>query len=504
MRECRRYEVDVLVVGGGSAGAVAGIAAARQGLRTLVVESRESLGGYATNGYVHGVDGPAVGIGGEWIERLNQEGDVVPKSRFAMNIVFDPERGKLMFERMLLQAGAKLLYGVNVVDCETQDNMITKVIAYGKSGRLEIKAKMYIDASGDADLAEAAGVPYETGANDFAGFNQGSTQVFRLSHVNRVEFNAANAAWMKEKETNPALKDKLSYVGCLYEKAVENGDLPYFIWPTALFYPLPHTSDEDADVTVNSAHSTCCRSTDVEDRTRQILEQHQQVIFLERFLKKYVPGFQNCNVTNITSMHGFRETRRVMGEYVFTDQDLACGAKFEDAICQFTGNFDTHHPTSRKIGFLRHIHMDKPKGSAVCQAPECYGTQMHPLVELEGVEARVHPLDYCEIPYRVIVPQKIDNLLMAGRCVSAQSNASAATRVIGNCMSTGQAAATAAKLCIEAGCSPRQLDGRLVKQALIEQGIALDQAPAGFGPDIVARQDYTLFLRAGDSVGFSR
>ena len=153
---------------------------------------------------------------------------------------------------------------------------------------------------------------------------------------------------------------------------------------------------------------------------------------------------------------------------------MVCARKFEDGIARFPEFFDTHHPTNPRLGFIRHVHLNEPQEPAVCRPAEC-SSDMHPFVKPGGYEARVNPKEYCEIPYRALVPLRIDNLLVAGRCMSAEFHAIAAVRVIATTMSTGQAAGIAAALCLKDGILPRQLDGKIVRKKMIEQGIALDK-----------------------------
>jgi len=293
---------------------------------------------------------------------------------------------------------------------------------------------------------------------------------------------------------------KMSLIAELEEKAVKNGDLPFFIFPTALIYPVPKTPLDNADVSVMTTHSFYTHNLDVEDLTRQVIEQHQQIMWMENFFKKYVPGFENCRVTALANIHGVRDSRRIVGEYVLKDEDVACAKKFEDGIAKFPEFFDTHHPTSPRLGFIRHVHLEEAKAPAVCRPAECTD-DMHPFVKLGGYEARVNPLDYCEIPYRSLVPLNIDNLLVAGRCLSAEFDALTAVRLIGTSMSTGQAAGIAAALCIKDGIVPRELDGKFLRNTMIQQGVPLDEEPSGHWADIKKRLKGEYVVLPGDFVG---
>ena len=181
------------------------------------------------------------------------------------------------------------------------------------------------------------------------------------------------------------------------------------------------------------------------------------------------------------------------------DEDVVCARKFEDGIAKFPEFFDTHHPTSPRIGFLRHIHISEPKEPAVCRPAQC-SDEMHPFGRPGGYEARVNPLEYCEIPYRSLVPLKIDNLLVAGRCASAEFNAIAAVRVIATSMSMGQAAATAASLCLKDRLKPRELDGKLVRKTMIEQGVPLDKEPGGHWANVKKELKGEFVVVPGDFI----
>jgi hypothetical protein len=292
----------------------------------------------------------------------------------------------------------------------------------------------------------------------------------------------------------------MSLFADLEDKAVQNHDLPFFIFPTALMYPVPQTPLDNADICVMTTHSFNTRNLDTEDLTRQILEQHQQIVWMEKFFKKYVPGFGKCRLTGVANLHGIRDSRRIVGEYILTDEDVVCAKKFDDGIAKFPEFLDTHHPTNPRLGFMRHIHLPQTKSPAVCRPAEC-SNDMHPFVKLGGYEARVNPLEYCEIPYRALVPLKIDNLLVAGRCISAEFNAIAAVRVIATSMSTGQAAATAAALCLKNGISPRELDGKLVRKTLIQQGIPLDAEPGGHWAEVKKQLKGEFIVMPGDFIG---
>ena len=193
MDNVKKFDADVLVAGGGVAGVSSALTAARSGLKTLLVESQISLGGLATNGYVNGIAGLIDGNCEEWLNLMEAEGALIRRPHQS---AIDPEKGKLVLEKMLLGAGAKILYGTYAIDTLVKNNKIKELICHSKSGRMEMSAKLFIDATGDADVATYAGVPYEVGGAEFNGLNMSTTLAFRLAEVNLVKYGEANREWM--------------------------------------------------------------------------------------------------------------------------------------------------------------------------------------------------------------------------------------------------------------------------------------------------------------------
>ena len=472
------YQVDVLVCGGGVAGAAAGIAAARQGLRVLLLEKRESLGGLCTNGYITGIAGHVDGICREWVERLAEIGAAVPRPHLP---AVEPEQGKVMLEQMLLSSGCRILYGVHIAECLVTDGHIDAVVAYSAAGKLVIKADVFIDTTGDAVVASAAGVPCEIGNGEFMGMSESSSMGFRLSYVNYEKYKAAEKEFRDWLATRP-IEEHRAFLVAKEEEAVANGDLPGILAPASLVYPVVGSGDQkNMDVTLDATHSHYCRSDSAEDLTRQIVEQHRKVLLLVGFLRKYMPGFENCALTHFAEMHGTRETRRIVGRYVLTGRDICAAEKFDDGIAVFPEPLDAHHPTSDKVGAKRHIHLSEPVKNGCCVPSTDDGDlEMHPFSPMGGWEARPNPRCFCEIPYRSLVAKGVDNLLTAGRCISADWDAIGAIRVIACSMTTGQAAGNAAALCLKKGVSPAELDGREVRELQKAQGVPLDQPLEGY------------------------
>ena len=400
-------QVDVLVVGGGPAGFAAAVAAARSGVKTLLVERYGFLGGMATAGLVNPfmvsrIEGELnlQGIFGEVIDRLNAENAAQEGELFGQpHIVFDSEILKSILQEMVKESGAKPILHSLATGVILKDNILKGIAIENKSGQQRILSKVIIDATGDGDIAFMAGVPCETGRKE-DGLAQPMTLNFRVGGVDtsrmpsRDEINRLYIKAKKDKEFS-CPREKL-----LWFETIRAGELHF-----------------------NTTRVPKRDGTKVEDLTAAELEARQQVMGLVRFLKNRVPGFENSYLLSTAAQIGVRETRRIKGEYVLTKDNILCGQKFEDAVARASYPIDIHNP-------------------------EGEGTIFQPLPE--GV--------YYEIPYRCLVPQKIDNLLVAGRPISVTHEALSSTRVMPTCMATGEAAGTAAAISAKKNIIPRKID----------------------------------------------
>ena len=491
----KKFSADVVVCGGGVAGAAAAIAAGRAGKRVFLLELRESLGGLVTNGYITGIAGCVDGLCKEWLDRLDAEGHATIRPHLP---VVEPEYGRVMLEQMVLQSGSRILYGTHVVDVVKEDNRIKSVIAYCKSGKIEIEAEVYIDCTGDADLAMAAGCPIEVGNAEFMGLNQSVTMGFKLSYVNLDKYYAASAAFRESDEYDPESYKHSAYIIHQESKAIDNGDLHELLSPGYLVYQMPGDST-CTDVTLDATHTFDCHCDDVVDLTRQIVDQHRKVLWFVEFLNKYIPGFENAKLTSLAPMNGVRESRRVIGEYIMKAEDVAAARKFEDGIWQHAEVFDAHVPTPGHHTANRHIHANAPIEPAICRhVPNDKDYNMHPFVQPLPYEVRTNPREYCEIPFRSLIAKGVDNLLVAGRCFSADYHANGCIRIIAACMGMGQAAGTGAAMFVDKGLNAvRELDGKLVREDMIRQGVKLNELPGGYWKH-VREFEGEFFINGGD------
>jgi len=259
------------------------------------------------------------------------------------------------------------------------------------------------------------------------------------------------------------------------------GKLHEVLSPANLVYTLPIGTPECTDVTLDATHTFDCHCDDITDLSRQIVDQHRKVVWFVEFLREYVAGFENAVLEMMAPMNGVRDSRRVVGEYIFTGEDMASARKFEDGILQHTEMFDAHVATPGLHGATRHIHLDHEVSPAHCRPSQDDDDFMHhPFVAMGGYEVRTSPREYCEFPYRSLIAKGIDNLLVAGRCASADYHASGSIRVIAPSMGMGMAAGVGAAMTIDKKLDAcRDLDGKLVRERLIELGVKLNELPGG-------------------------
>lgn len=438
---------DVIVCGGGLAGIAAAISSARLGARTLLIERYGFLGGLSTAGLVNPFmsyqtsDGKQLigGIFTEIIERMSSLGAMLGRA-------FDPEALKYVAQEYVLQAGADLLLHSFVDGVWMAGNEIIGVSVLTKSGKHEIKGSMIIDASGDADIAAKSGVPFESG--DLSeGFPQAMTLMFTIGGVDvrkSLEYAMEHPADMRFPK--PASSDNIeemlkSVVGIAgfyraVEEAKSNEEFP-LLQDMVFFLTLPNPGQ----VVVNTTHIMGLDGTKSEDLTVAEIIGRRQTWALVDFFRKYIPGFEDSYLLQTAVQVGVRETRRILGEYVFTAEDVASASKFPDAVLRSAYPVD--------------VHSSAGKGYDKSDRGE-------PVAPPAG--------DWYEVPYRSLVPLKVDNLLVAGRCISATHEGQGAVRIMPNCAALGEAAGTAAALCVIEDVTPRRLDTAHLREHLLRQG----------------------------------
>lgn len=428
---------DVIVVGGGPAGVCAAISSARHGMKTLIVEQNGFCGGMATAGLV----GPFMtcydsagenmiirGLFEEIVDRLVERGfaihpkDVMGGTAFTSWIKighdhvtpFESEGLKLVLDEMLSEAGVEILYHTTFLESILENSKIVGIKTASKSGVEEINAQVVIDCTGDGDVAFRCGVPFEMG-NEELGLIQPATMFY---HISNVDSDALEAD-IQANINNFYRKDGVNYRSLHWRvtEARENGDWALDRVSIGIFR-MPK-KDEWC---VNTSRIMGVDSTDNRSLTNAEIEGRKQVDEITRFFRKYVPGCANARIKATASHIGIRESRHIKGEYQLTADDLLNAKVPEDSIFIAANSVDVHGR---------------------------FGPKSNEYVPING--------KYYGVPYKSLVPVKIDGLLVAGRCLSADSTAAGAVRVMPPCMAMGQAAGTAAALSVKTQCEVRNI-----------------------------------------------
>jgi len=443
-------DTDVLVVGGGPAGLGAALGAVQAGARVILAERYGFLGGNATAALVmplmsfhtqmptkerrgattllptdHG-PGEAVigGVLATLLKRLVSVGGAIPPTLATGYVVpFDPEWFKLVALDLLDEAGVHLLFHAFASGI-LGENQVEGVVFETKSGPLAIRAKVTVDCTGDADVAVQAGTPTEIGRND--GLVQPMTLMFRMAEFQRAAFEQ----YVKD---NPAQWRGVHGLWDLVRKATEAGELK-LPREDILFFATPH----EGEVSVNSTRVTRVLGTDVWDLSYAEWMSRRQMRQIAEFLRRYVPGFEKSYVMQSGVNVGVRETRRILGDYQLTAEDVLSARKFDDAIARGAYPVDIHNPT----------------GS---------GT----------ILKRLPPGEAYDIPLRSLMPRNAEGLVVAGRCISGTHEAHSSYRVMPIVMATGQAAGVTAALAAKRGLRPRALGAKEVQHELLRQGASL-------------------------------
>ena len=447
-------KTEVLVVGGGPAGLCAAIAAARTGAETMLIEQNGYAGGMATAGLVapfmtcYDSGGNTMLIRGlfeEIVDRLVEMGGalhpstVETASAFTSYInaghihvtPFKAEDLKLLADRMLKEAGVKVLYHTSLVDAVTEGDRVSRVIVAKKEGLAAIEAGVIVDCTGDGDCAAKAGVPYTMGNGE--GRIQPATMFFRIGNVDTKQIDAD----IEKNLANFYRKDGVNYRSLHWwvSKARENGDWDLDRVSIGLFRGV----DED-EWSINTSRIMGIDGTRSDSLSYGESEGREQVAQIFAFLKKYVPGCENAKLLQSGSTLGIRETRHIHGIRTLTVDDvLECRAP-EDSILLAANSVDVHG----RFGPKSNEYITIPEGK------------------------------YYGIPYGCLVPENRSNLLVAGRCVSAECEAAGAIRVMPPCMGMGHAAGVAAALAFREKTDARQLDVHQLRETLKLQGAVLE------------------------------
>lgn len=443
-------ETDVLVMGGGTSGVGAAVAAARAGARTLIVERYGFLGGVANVGLClhtfHSSHGERVVAGLPWemIQRMKAIGGStgpvwIENAHMQTTTPIDVEAMKYVTQEMILQSGGQILYHTTPLELLMDGERIAGVVLLTKGGKMLIRAKVVIDCTGDGDIATWAGVPYEKGRQSDKKMQRMSL-VFKMGNVDVPRMYAdigKGAAWAPLPDGGQPYPVWWSATLEKYADVVEREGL--FLGTDEFWGNTVHARETN----INASRLQGLDGTNAEDLTTGEVEGKRQVFKLAEMLRKHVPGFEHSHIQATAPFIGVRETRRMTGVYQLNGDDCVSGRKFDDGICKVGYPIDIHDPSSGKTLFT-------------------------PIGGEDG--------SY-DIPYRCLLPQRVEGLLLAGRCISTTHEAMASTRTMVTGMMVGEAAGTAAAMALRANVSVRDVKPDSLRAALRKQGVHLDVGP---------------------------
>ena len=460
-----RYEAEVVVVGGGLAGCCAAVAAARRGKQVLLIEQNGCLGGLATLGHVSPLDAvkardgtPFGGLVAELLDDMEKVQKAYGGNR--SNYKVGPHILKWLLLKRMVESHVQILFHTTLMEAIVEDDRIQSLLVLTKSGVEAVRGEYYIDASGDGDLMAKAGEEFVLGSEpgvfdelqktglDTVHFEKKDTERYGAYQESgamqpvSIMFSMGN---VEAKLATPYINKTLTYqdLGLTRE---EFQKLPYAgttgFEENGDYIPLPQgrilffQSGRPGEVVVNMSRVTGVDATDAVSLNDAEVKAQLQVLYLVDFLKRFVPGFDNAYLVESGFTLGVRESRRLVGQYVLKGSDAIDCVRFEDTIACGSYIIDIHDPFGKRKAIGGQI-----KGN-------CYG-----------------------IPYRSLLPKRLSNLLVCGRCISVDHVAHASTRIQGTCMLTGQAAGTAAALAKNSFHTVNTTD---LRTALMHDGVYLE------------------------------
>ena len=419
------FEYDVAVLGGGPGGIAAATAAARLGLKTVLIEKNSFLGGMAAAGLVEPISefnkgGRRVigGIGWELMEKLAAMGGAQLDYPIG-NVPYDTELFKLAAQRMVLGSGVALILQAVFAGCKCDGAHIDEISLIAPGGETHVRARVHVDCTSDAVLAFAANAPMQP----VPAVMQPATLIFRMGGVDTSALINMEPREENTRYYQKAVQEKLL---ALREAglAMPNFGGPWFC-----------TVLREGVVNINMTRVAAV-PFDTLDAARAECELREQVFTFAGLLKSYFEPFRNAYVLQTGTQAGYRESRRLRGAYVLTGDDLLTARAFEDTIAHCAHPVDIHHTGD--------------SGQSVRFLPEAGS-----------------------IPFRTLYAEAPENLLIGGKCISADREAFAAARVMACVMAVGQAAGTAAAMCARSGCRPKEIDVEALRETLLENGAIL-------------------------------
>jgi hypothetical protein len=461
-----REKYDVIVAGGGTAGAIAAIAAARTGARTLVVERYGHLGGVLSLGMalLGSVDGEGYwalgGVGRDLVSRLEPLGGATRATvdpQFGSVLGQDPELLKITLLEMAVEANVDLLFHSTVVDALTEAGHVTGLLVGNKRGLEVIPASAVVDCTSDADIVAHAGGSFTFGRDD-DHLAQPASRIFRVGDVDMPRMwdyladhpddRQAPEGWTGSDYDIDYLRSTpgatVEGFASLIHKARAAGDYHIPRYRLGL-----NTLPGRNEVTVNITRVHGINGTDPDDVTKGEVETQLQMLEVIRFLRKYVPGFEHAHIVAAPYQLGVRESRHICGEYTLTKEDVLEGKSFADQIGRGAYPLD--------------IHDVKPEATVLGHRVKGGGVTLWPIMKSFG------------IPVGCLIPRELDNVTVAGRCISATHEAAGSIRGQAVCMVTGHAAGTLAALIAAQACTAREAPTSHLQDRLRVQGALLER-----------------------------
>ena len=415
---------DVVVAGSGPAGICAAVAAAREGAKVALVERYGVVGGNLTTGYV----GPILGMVGkgtmrdELVELLGvPENDMIGVTGRA----HDFEMAKIRLMQFVNHPNIDVYLQTTVTDVVKEGDTLKGIIATSGEGQFALLGKVTIDATGDGLVSYLAGATTEKGRED--GLMQPVTLEFTIDGVDESKGVICIG------DVDDVMLGDERFLDYCKRLSLE-GKIPERIAAVRL-HPTTHSGERQ----VNTTQVNGVDMTRVDHIFKADLELREQILTLLDFLHKHIPGYENCRIISSGTTTGVRETRRVIGDYIITAEEMAAGCRFDDVIVH-------------RAEFIVDIHNPEGSGQA---------------------EEHIQYCDPYDLPYRCFTPKGIENLYTAGRCISGTHRAHASYRVMSICMAMGEAVGVAAAMCAQSGTTPRTLDVKELQNRLTNKGIEL-------------------------------
>ena len=447
MEVTRIDKYDFVVCGGGTAGFAAAISAARKGMKVALIERNGVIGGVATAGAINQLLGGRKlnssgehvrvvgGIFDELTDRLICEGNAIEPNtvdlefnpfgwypRMASGISCDETALKIMFDTMCKEAGVRVYFNTVVVDVD-KDTKLNAITVFNKDGFVRIEAESFADCTGDADVVHMCKLPYLKGRE--------SDGLMTITSVEMHVENVDGEELVKYQNANQSPK----FVEII-EQLKQDGKWTF----NSDIFVTVQLAEKDVFL-VNVVHQSKIDGTNEADVSRAIAEGRRECVQLFKVMRAHFPGFSNARIRKVADSLGVRETRRIIGRYTVTVEDALSGKRYPDTVAATTYNFDLPDPENRgydpMLGDVR-----KPKS------------------EREYVVIR--------IPYRAFLPQELDNLIVAGRCISVERGVLGAARVMGPCMMMGQVVGTAAAI---ANGNFATVDTEILRETLWQDGV---------------------------------